>query len=168
MGPASRLPPWPGSSTAPYSAPHALARARRDGARPISQQALTKQRDALDSGVKRGKLMVVEARQLADDIERVRAEHFSQELSLRSPSPLSPTLWKQIADDFPDDQAMAIWFLLLGTLTPGLAAVALAESLRSIDAVPERLDAVLSGFVVVSFAAAFMGSPGRGRRACCC
>ncbi|AJC46951.1 DUF3772 domain-containing protein [Xanthomonas sacchari] len=188
------------------------------------RKALTKQRDALDSGVKRGKLMVVEARQLADDIERVRAEHFSQELSLRSPSPLSPTLWKQIADDFPDDQAkllalyalgtkslqdaiaehgagalgvgvaialillfplryllrwlgkryavsrapgsrlrrsgLAIWFLLLGTLTPGLAAVALAESLRSIDAVPERLDAVLNGFVVVSFAAAFMGSLG--------
>ncbi|WP_254460183.1 DUF3772 domain-containing protein [Xanthomonas sacchari] len=188
------------------------------------RKALTKQRDSLDSGVKRGKLMVVEARQLADDIERARAEHFSQELSLRSPSPLSPALWKQIADDFPDDQAkllalytlgaqslqaaiaehgagalgvgiaialillfplryllrwlgkryamsrapgsrlrrsgLAIWFLLLGTLTPGLAALALAESLRSIDAVPERLDAVLNGFVVVSFAAAFMGSLG--------
>ncbi|MBO9875328.1 DUF3772 domain-containing protein [Xanthomonas hawaiiensis] len=188
------------------------------------RKALTKQRDALDSGVKRGKLMVVEARQLADDIERARAEHFSQELSLRSPSPLSPTLWKQIADDFPDDQAkllalyalgqqslqaaiaehgngalgigiavalillfplryllrwlgkryavsrapgsrlrrsgLAIWFLLLGTLTPGLAALALAEALRSIDAVPERLDAVLNGFVWVSFAAAFMGSLG--------
>ncbi|WP_420010151.1 DUF3772 domain-containing protein [Xanthomonas sacchari] len=188
------------------------------------RKALTKQRDALDSGVKRGKLMVVEARQLADEIERARAEHFSQELSLRSPSPLSPTLWKQIADDFPDDQAkllalyalgqqslqgalaehgngalgigiaialillfplryllrwlgkryavsrapgsrlrrsgLAIWFLLLGTLTPGLAALALAEALRSIDAVPERLDAVLNGFVWVSFAAAFMGSLG--------
>ncbi|MET0548932.1 MAG: DUF3772 domain-containing protein [Xanthomonas sp.] len=188
------------------------------------RKALTKQRDALDSGVKRGKLMVVEARQLADDIERARAEHFSQELSLRSPSPLSPALWKQIATDFPDDQAkllalytlglqslqdaiaeqgsgalgfgiaiavillfplryllrwlgkryavsrapgsrlrrsgLAIWFLLLGTLTPGLAALALAEALRSIDAVPERLDAVLNGFVVVSFAAAFMGSLG--------
>ncbi|MEL4890625.1 DUF3772 domain-containing protein [Xanthomonas protegens] len=188
------------------------------------RKALTKQRDALDSGVKRGKLMVVEARQLADEIERARAEHFSQELSLRSPSPLSPALWKQIAADFPDDQAkllalytlgvqslqdaiaehgsgalgvgiaiavillfplryllrwlgkryavsrapgsrlrrsgLAIWFLLLGTLTPGLAALALAEALRSIDAVPERLDAVLNGFVVVSFAAAFMGSLG--------
>ncbi|UYC12754.1 DUF3772 domain-containing protein [Xanthomonas sp. CFBP 8445] len=188
------------------------------------RKALTKQRDALDSGVKRGKLMVVEARQLADEIERARAEHFSQELSLRSPSPLSPALWKQIAADFPDDQAkllalyalgqqalqgaiaehgrgalgfgiaialillfplryllrwlgkryavsrapgsrlrrsgLAIWFLLLGTLTPGLAAVALAEALRSIDAVPERLDAVLNGFVWVSFAAAFMGSLG--------
>ncbi|MCW0454212.1 hypothetical protein NB721_003298 [Xanthomonas sacchari] len=188
------------------------------------RRALTKQRDSLDSGVKRGKLMVVEARQLADEIERARAEHFSQELSLRSPSPLSPALWKQIAADFPDDQAkllalytlgmqslqdaiaehgsgalgvgiaialillfplryllrwlgkryavsrapgsrlrrsgLAIWFLLLGTLTPGLAALALAEALRSIDAVPERLDAVLNGFVVVSFAAAFMGSLG--------
>ncbi|WP_345778084.1 DUF3772 domain-containing protein [uncultured Xanthomonas sp.] len=188
------------------------------------RKALTKQRDSLDSGVKRGKLMVVEARQLADEIERARAEHFSQELSLRSPSPLSPALWKQIAADFPDDQAkllalytlgmqslqdaiaehgsgalgvgiaialillfplryllrwlgkryavsrapgsrlrrsgLAIWFLLLGTLTPGLAALALAEALRSIDAVPERLDAVLNGFVVVSFAAAFMGSLG--------
>lgn len=188
------------------------------------RKALTKQRDALDSGVKRGKLMVVEARQLADEIERARAEHFSQELSLRSPSPLSPALWKQIAADFPDDQAkllalytlgmqslqdaiaehgsgalgvgiaiavillfplryllrwlgkryavsrapgsrlrrsgLAIWFLLLGTLTPGLAALALAEALRSIDAVPERLEAVLNGFVVVSFAAAFMGSLG--------
>nr|WP_228135956.1 DUF3772 domain-containing protein [Xanthomonas sp. NCPPB 1128] len=188
------------------------------------RKALTKQRDSLDSGVKRGKLMVVEARQLADEIERARAEHFSQELSLRSPSPLSPALWKQIAADFPDDQAkllalytlgmqslqdaiaehgsgalgvgiaiamillfplryllrwlgkryavsrapgsrlrrsgLAIWFLLLGTLTPGLAALALAEALRSIEAVPERLDAVLNGFVVVSFAAAFMGSLG--------
>ncbi|WP_045757404.1 DUF3772 domain-containing protein [Xanthomonas albilineans] len=188
------------------------------------RNAFTRQHGRLDSGIKRGKLLAMEARQLADDIERARAEHFSQELSLRSPSPLSPALWQQIASDFPDDRdrllglyaqavqaldtaladrgagalgigvalalsllfplryllrwlgkryamsrapgsrlrrsGLALWFLLLGTLTPGLAALVLAETLRSIDAIPARLEAVLSGFVVVSFATAFMGSLG--------
>ncbi|UNU01089.1 DUF3772 domain-containing protein [Xanthomonas translucens] len=185
---------------------------------------LAKQRAPLDSGIKRGKLLVLDAKQLGEQIEALQAEHFSQELSMRSDSPLSPTLWRQIASDFPDDRdrllalyqlaaqaldaaiaengtgalgiglsiafvllfplryllrwlgkryamsrapgsrlrrsGLALWFLLLGTLTAGLAALVLAESLRSIGAVPARLESVLRGFVVVSFAAAFMGSLG--------
>ncbi|QSQ62063.1 DUF3772 domain-containing protein [Xanthomonas translucens] len=185
---------------------------------------LAKQRAPLDSGIKRGKLLVLDAKQLGEQIEALQAEHFSQELSMRSDSPLSPTLWRQIASDFPDDRdrllalyqlaaqaldaaiaengtgalgiglsiafvllfplryllrwlgkryamsrapgsrlrrsGLALWFLLLGTLTSGLAALVLAESLRSIGAVPARLESVLRGFVVVSFAAAFMGSLG--------
>ncbi len=185
---------------------------------------LAKQRAPLDSGIKRGKLLTLDAKQLGEQIEAVQAEHFSQELSLRSASPLSPTLWRQIASDFPDDRnrllalyqlgaqaldaaiaengtgalgiglsiafvllfplryllrwlgkryamsrapgsrlrrsGLALWFLLLGTLTSGLAALVLAETLRSIGAVPARLESVLRGFVVVSFAAAFMGSLG--------
>ncbi|MCT8287077.1 DUF3772 domain-containing protein [Xanthomonas translucens pv. translucens] len=185
---------------------------------------LAKQRAPLDSGIKRGKLLVLDAKQLGEQIEALQAEHFSQELSMRSDSPLSPTLWRQIASDFPDDRdrllalyqlaaqaldaaiaengtgalgiglsiafvllfplryllrwlgkryamsrapgsrlrrsGLALWFLLLGTLTAGLAALVLAESLRSIGAVPPRLESVLRGFVVVSFAAAFMGSLG--------
>nr|WP_235426580.1 DUF3772 domain-containing protein [Xanthomonas translucens] len=185
---------------------------------------LAKQRAPLDSAIKRGKLLVLDAKQLGEQIEALQAEHFSQELSMRSDSPLSPTLWRQIASDFPDDRdrllalyqlaaqaldaaiaengtgalgiglsiafvllfplryllrwlgkryamsrapgsrlrrsGLALWFLLLGTLTSGLAALVLAESLRSIGAVPARLESVLRGFVVVSFAAAFMGSLG--------
>ncbi|WLA08366.1 DUF3772 domain-containing protein [Xanthomonas translucens] len=185
---------------------------------------LAKQRAPLDSGIKRGKLLVLDAKQLGEQIEALQAEHFSQELSMRSDSPLSPTLWRQIASDFPDERdrllalyqlaaqaldaaiaengtgalgiglsiafvllfplryllrwlgkryamsrapgsrlrrsGLALWFLLLGTLTSGLAALVLAESLRSIGAVPARLESVLRGFVVVSFAAAFMGSLG--------
>lgn len=185
---------------------------------------LARQRAPLDSGIKRGKLLAVEAKQLGEQIEGVQAEHFSQELSLRSASPLSPALWRQIASDFPDDRerllglyrlgaqsldaaiakngarglgigvaiafvllfplryllrwlgkryavsrapgsrlrrsGLALWFLLLGTLTPGLAALVLAESLRSIGAVPAKLEIVVHGFLVYSFAAAFMGSLG--------
>ncbi|MDL5367726.1 DUF3772 domain-containing protein [Xanthomonas sp. NCPPB 2654] len=185
---------------------------------------LAKQRAPLDSGIKRGRLLAVEAKQLGEQIEGVQAEHFSQELSLRSASPLSPALWRQIASDFPDDRerlldlyrlgaqaldaaiakngarglgigvaialvllfplryllrwlgkryavsrapgsrlrrsGLALWFLLLGTLTPGLAALVLAESLRSIGAVPAKLEIVVHGFLVYSFAAAFMGSLG--------
>ena len=195
-------------------------------ARDIATQRkdLAKQRAPLDSGIKRGKLLAVEAKQLGEQIEGVQAEHFSQELSLRSASPLSPALWRQIASDFPDDRerlldlyrlgaqaldaaiakngarglgigvaiafvllfplryllrwlgkryavsrapgsrlrrsGLALWFLLLGTLTPGLAALVLAESLRGIGAVPAKLEIVVHGFLVYSFAAAFMGSLG--------
>ncbi|UNU13250.1 DUF3772 domain-containing protein [Xanthomonas translucens] len=185
---------------------------------------LAKQRAPLDSGIKRGKLLAMEAKQLGEEIENVQAEHFSQELSLRSASPLSPSLWRQIASDFPADRdrllalyqsgatalddaiaengrgalgiglgiafvllfplryllrwlgkryamsrapgsrlrrsGLALWFLLLGTLTPGLAALVLAEALRGLDAVPTALETVLNGFVVYSFYAAFMGSLG--------
>nr|WP_249027546.1 DUF3772 domain-containing protein [Xanthomonas theicola] len=193
-------------------------------ARDIAAQRrdLARQRAPLDSGIKRGKLLAVEAKQLGEEIERVRAEHFSQELSLRSASPLSPALWRQIASDFPADRdrllglyrlgaqalaaaiaergagalgigvtiallllfplryllrwlgkryamshapgsrlrrsGLALWFLLLGTLSPGLAALVLVETLYSIGAVPARLESVLRGFVVVSFATAFLGS----------
>ncbi|KLD79283.1 DUF3772 domain-containing protein [Xanthomonas hyacinthi] len=194
---------------------HDIAAQRKD---------LAKQRAPLDSAIKRGKLLAVEAEQLGEENERARAEHFSQELSRRSASPLSPALWRRFASDFPADRervmglyrlsaqtldaaiaehgvgalglgavvallllfplryllrwlgkryattrapgsrlrrsGLALWFLLLGTLTPGLAVLALAESLRSIGAVPARLDSALSSFVVVSFAAAFMGSLG--------
>nr|WP_233243533.1 DUF3772 domain-containing protein [Xanthomonas translucens] len=185
---------------------------------------LAKQRAPLDSGIKRGKLLAVEAKQLGEEIENVQAERLSQELSLRSASPLSPSLWRQIASDFPADRdrllalyqlgakalddaiaengtgalgigltiafvllfplryllrwlgkryamsrapgsrlrrsGLALWFLLLGTLTPGLAALVLAEALRGLDAVPTALETVLNGFVVYSFYAAFMGSLG--------
>jgi len=185
---------------------------------------LAKQHTSLDSDIKRGKLLALEAKQLGEQIEGVQAEHFSQELSLRSASPLSPSLWRQIASDFPADRdrllalsrlcaqaldeavaengagalgvgvaiafvllfplryllrwlgkryavsrapgsrlrrsGLALWFLLLGTLTPGLAALVLAETLRGIGAVPAALETALHGFVVYSFAAAFMGSLG--------
>nr|WP_241093666.1 DUF3772 domain-containing protein [Xanthomonas sp.] len=185
---------------------------------------LARQRAPLDSGIKRGKLLAMEAKQLGEELERAQTEQFSQELSRRSSSPLSPALWQQIATNFPADRArllalyrlgaralgdavdehgagalgvgvaiallllfplryllrwlgkryamsrapgsrlrrsgLALWFLLLGTLSPGLAALTLVETLRGLGAVPAGLDIVLRGFVWFSFAAAFMGSLG--------
>ncbi|WP_372392175.1 DUF3772 domain-containing protein [Xanthomonas sp. NCPPB 3582] len=53
---------------------------------------------------------------------------------------------------------LALWFLLVGTLSLGTAAWALAESVRAIAALPPDLDELLDTLVIISFVAAFVGS----------
>ncbi|WP_204128467.1 hypothetical protein, partial [Pseudomonas ogarae] len=53
---------------------------------------------------------------------------------------------------------LAVWLLLVGTLLPGLAAVALVESLDAIGAIPPRLQSVAQTFEVATFVAAFIAA----------
>ncbi|WP_259176083.1 DUF3772 domain-containing protein [Xanthomonas campestris] len=186
------------------------------------RESLAKERDGLDAESKRAMLLVSDAKDLADRLERERVQRFSVQLSTRVASPLSPAFWNQIAQQWPDDRArlqalsartvqmvqagtaangvgglitgvvialllalplriflrhlgrryaasrapggrlrrsgLALWFLLIGTLTLGVAAFVLVESIRSLGQVAEDLDQLLSGFVAVSLVAAFVGS----------
>lgn len=186
------------------------------------RKALTSEKNKLDAELKRANLLASEAGELADRLEQKRAQLFSVQLSTRVASPLSPALWSQIAQQWPDDRTrlrglyddavqavragtaangvgglvtgvaialllafplrmflrhlgrryaasrapggrlrrsgLALWFLLVGTLSLGMAAWVLAESLRAIAQVPADLDELLDTLVFISFIAAFVGS----------
>ncbi|WP_269791143.1 DUF3772 domain-containing protein [Stenotrophomonas sp. Iso1] len=53
---------------------------------------------------------------------------------------------------------LAVWLLLVGTLLPGLAALVLVGSLRSISAIAPRLEAVADTFVAATFVGAFIAA----------
>jgi small-conductance mechanosensitive channel len=190
-----------------------IARERKD---------LTSQQSALDSSRKRANLIATEAQQTLDSIESAHAQLFSEQLSTRVASPLSPALWSQLARTFPDDwsklvtlyqqvatsgqdavatrgyallltglvvalvlvlplrlflrhlgrryaasrapggrlrrSGLALWFLTVGTMTLGLAALVLMQCLDGIGALPSSLAHVAETFVVASFIAAFISS----------
>ena len=64
---------------------------------------LAKQRTAIDSTIKRGKLVGIEAQQLADEITRSRAEQFGQTIAAHVPSPLAPAFWSAVLQSLPRD-----------------------------------------------------------------
>ncbi len=185
------------------------------------RSALTRERNGLDAELKRANLLALDAKDLADRLEGERAQRFSEKLSARAASPLSPALWNEIAQEWSDDRTrlqalsdkavqavrtgmatngiaglvigtlaafmlafplriflrhlgrwyaasrapggrlrrsgLALWFLV-GTLTLGMAAWALAESIRALSELPTDLEQLLSAFVVISCVAAFVGS----------
>ena len=82
LGPASRT-----------EAPDLRAQRRR----------LAQQHVALDSQVKRGRLIGVEAQQLAAELDQNAAEQFSQTIAARSPSPISPAFWTAVFQSAPRD-----------------------------------------------------------------
>jgi potassium efflux system protein len=51
---------------------------------------------------------------------------------------------------------LAVWLLLVGTLLPGLAALAATGGLQAIDAVPPRMQTVADAFVQATFVSAFI------------
>lgn len=64
---------------------------------------LSQEHSDLDSAVKRGKLLSVEAAQTADSIESLRTQQFNAQIASKATSPLSPALWKQFAEQLPQD-----------------------------------------------------------------
>ncbi|MEA9563268.1 MULTISPECIES: DUF3772 domain-containing protein [unclassified Xanthomonas] len=186
------------------------------------RKALIKERDQLNAEFIQATLLVSNAKDLADRLERERVQRFSVKLSTRVASPLSPALWGQITQQWPDDRGrlqalsgkavqvvqagtaangvgglitgalvalflalplriflrhlgrryaasrapggrlrrsgLALWFLLVGTLSLGVAAFVLAESIRALSELPEDFDQWLTGFVAISVVAAFVGS----------
>ncbi len=67
------------------------------------RSALAQSRSALDSKVKRGQLISVEAAQLVAEIDQAQAAEVSQRISVRAPSPLSPRFWTELYAAFPRD-----------------------------------------------------------------
>jgi potassium efflux system protein len=73
--------------------------------RDLSSQRkeLAAERNTLDTLIKQGNLLSVEARQLAESVEKLRVQQLNQQLSLRVESPLSPLLWQKVLQQLPDD-----------------------------------------------------------------
>jgi small-conductance mechanosensitive channel len=188
------------------------------------RRTLTAQRSAIDGAIKRGRLLSVEATQLADEIVGAQAERFGEHVSERVASPLSPALWADIWRDLPRDgrrvarfadeagtiflraaagpklwvmlvgallavllafpvriwlrragrryaiasapgsrarrTGLALWFLLVGTLSNAFAATGLVQGLRWAGALSPRADALAQTFLFGSILAAFMISLG--------
>ncbi|MBB1115849.1 DUF3772 domain-containing protein [Stenotrophomonas sp. W1S232] len=81
-----------------------LADGDREGNAVASQRkALGAQQLLLDDLIKQGNLLSVEARQLADAIEKERVQRLGRQLSRRVASPLSPTLWREVIHQVPGD-----------------------------------------------------------------
>ncbi|MDR6147951.1 potassium efflux system protein [Sphingomonas sp. SORGH_AS870] len=78
------------------------------------RKSLNALRSTLDAAIKRGRLAGVEAGQLIDEIDRSKAEQFSQKLSSKVPSPLSPSFWKVVLDQTPRDLRRVALFLQQG------------------------------------------------------
>lgn len=77
----------------------------------LQRASLTKQRNTVDGTIKRAELAVVNATQLAADIDKLRASQFSAQLGQKVASPLSPALWRQVAAVVPEDtrRVMALY-----------------------------------------------------------
>ena len=67
------------------------------------RKLLDQERGTIDSALKRGKLLSVEAAQMAGAIEKMRTQQFNEEISRKVSSPLSLELWRQFADHVPVD-----------------------------------------------------------------
>ncbi len=175
---------------------------------------LARQRVAVDSAIKRGNLIGVEAQQLADEIAESQAQQLGEKLSTRSFSPLAPRFWNSLAHAWPRDSrrvalfleegrdqftqslqhgtpwlallgflaallillpgrafarrlgrklltedfparalrrsAHALWRIVVGTLAPLLAALAIVQGLRWASMLPEAWSPLLGTFVVAS------------------
>ncbi len=77
------------------------------------RQDLAQQQADLDSAIKKGKLLSVDAEQLSVSIDKIRTQQFNARIAERFDSPLSPTMWRQWADNLPDDKKRlsALWAL---------------------------------------------------------
>ncbi|MGK6325283.1 DUF3772 domain-containing protein [Sphingomonas sp. DT-51] len=76
---------------------------------------LARQRTAIDSNSKRGRLIAVEAQQLVDEINQSEAEQFSQTIAAHVPSPLSPAFWSAVLQSAPRDLRRISSFVAQGS-----------------------------------------------------
>ena len=74
----------------------------------VAQRKLLAQRRAtIDSAIKRGNLLSVEAQQLTDSINAAQAAELGRNWATRNASPLTPTFWAAIAASLPRDMEQA-------------------------------------------------------------
>ncbi|MCU6454682.1 DUF3772 domain-containing protein [Sphingomonas sp. A2-49] len=67
------------------------------------RRALAQARSSLDSKVKRGQLIAVEAGQLVAEIDRTQAAELGERIAVRAASPLSPVFWSDLVASMPRD-----------------------------------------------------------------
>ena len=67
------------------------------------RKALERERSDVDSAIKRGKLLSVEASQLAAALEKLRSQQFNAQILRKAASPLTPAFWQQVAKYVPGD-----------------------------------------------------------------
>ncbi|RZL96872.1 MAG: DUF3772 domain-containing protein, partial [Sphingomonas sp.] len=67
------------------------------------RKLLAQRRATIDSAIRRGKLLNVEAQQLADRIAAYQAAELGRSWRTRNPSPLTPGFWAAIVDATPRD-----------------------------------------------------------------
>jgi small-conductance mechanosensitive channel len=78
------------------------------------RQLLGQQRSTIDSAIKRGRLLSVEAGQLVEEIAQGEAQAFSERMSASVASPLSPAFWSAILQAAPRDIRRIIRFANAG------------------------------------------------------
>lgn len=88
-----------------------------DGPDLVAQRrSLVRQRAIYDAAVKRGSLAQIEADQLISEIDRSTSEQFSQTISVRVFSPLTPAFWQAVLESVPRDLRRIKLFLDQGRL----------------------------------------------------
>jgi potassium efflux system protein len=190
------------------------------------RSGLASRHSAIDVALRRARLADVEAQQLVDEIARSQAEQFSETISARVASPVTPAFWRALLASVPRDvrrtgfflaqggdevrsrwrdgtpwpaalggvlaliilfparllarragqiyliegapghrlrrSANGIWRVLMGTLSPLLAALIFVQGLRWAALLPDRWNGLLDAFVVAvgfgSFSAAITGA----------
>ncbi|MDP1026939.1 DUF3772 domain-containing protein [Sphingomonas sp. KR1UV-12] len=78
----------------------------------IAQQRrlLAQRRATIDSGIRRGKLLIVEAQQLADQIAADQTAELGRSWATRNRSPLTPHFWTELIVATPRDVVRAVHF----------------------------------------------------------
>ena len=74
------------------------------------RRSLAQRRSVLDSAIKRGKLLGIDASDLETEISRSNADVFSERMSERTASPLYPAFWNGLIRSLPRDQRRASAF----------------------------------------------------------
>ncbi|WP_445191845.1 DUF3772 domain-containing protein [Sphingomonas sp. Tas61C01] len=80
----------------------------------IERQRLIQQRAATDSAIKRGRLLRLEAQQLLEELAANQTEQITKRVSTRAASPLSPSLWIDLASAWPGDIKRVTTFAVAG------------------------------------------------------
>ncbi|MEG8038149.1 DUF3772 domain-containing protein [Sphingomonas sp. LR60] len=98
------------------------------------RQRLAQQHTILDSSVKRGRLIGVEAQQLADELDQSVADRFSQTITAHGLSPVLPGFWVAVVDALPRDLRRAEGYLAAGVEAIGQTRTRLWPALLGVIA----------------------------------
>lgn len=71
------------------------------------RKSLERQRSLVDSAIKRGKLLSIDASQLEMEIARSNADVFSERMSQQTASPLTSAFWSELVQSLPRDRRRA-------------------------------------------------------------
>lgn len=71
------------------------------------RKSLERQRSLVDSAIKRGKLLGIDASQLEMEIARSNADVFSERMSQQTASPLTSAFWSELVQSLPRDRRRA-------------------------------------------------------------